>query len=255
MRARTCWPARDPATCRRSDFHPGGFRAEDEGSFRIEVEDFAEHCREVEALGRRRIERPALLALHTPWGAPDHATQYAEGILRVSTPGHGGFVLSAERNAAVDPRWAADCGMHAFYEEDEEWAKVAFTFGDLFTRSERLEAERTLIRSHPDQWEAVTGRMIPDGQSPTRERARWMAANAGRWMGRAAIRSKVHPGMTVVTATIDAGPPSSRSRLYLVPDDRYDGGRRNPAGTYLIDETADQPVNQREEPLILAAAA
>ena len=36
-------------------------------------------------------------AVHTPWGRADYVEELAEGIWRVSTPGHGGLKLSRER--------------------------------------------------------------------------------------------------------------------------------------------------------------
>lgn len=165
MRVCTAYPARDPAVCTRACFHPSGFDALDEASFRLEAEEFAAERRAIAALGRREIGREALKGLDTPWDVPDHGLRYAEGVMKVTSPIHGGFVLSRERNEAIDPRWRAGCDVHAFYEEDEEWAIVAFTFPDLFTDGERRAAEATLIANRPEEWAAITGRAIPDDRA------------------------------------------------------------------------------------------
>lgn len=249
MRTLTAWPPRDPATCNRSDFSNSGFAANDESSFRTEVQDFADHLEQVNLLNRRIIPQADLRQLHTPWGAPDSGKIYAEGVLELSTPGHGGFILNAEMNALVDDRWRIGAeGDGAPYEEDSDWAIVAFTFPQLFTTREKRAAERTLIHSYPDQWEAITGKTILPGQSSTRDQNIFMATHKGRWMGRAAIRSKIHEGKTLVTATIDCGPPDARARLYLVDSDRYDANYRGPGiFAFLVDESIDQLVNHREE--------
>lgn len=165
MRARSVYPARDPATCRRDEFQPSSLRANDEASFRLQVAAFVEDRRQMAALGRTEIRREALKSLDTPWETCDHGLRYADGIMRVMSPGHGGFVLSRERNDAIDPRWRADCDVNAFYEEDEQWAIVAFTFPDFFTDLERMAADATLKDSHPDVWKAITGRGIEDDRA------------------------------------------------------------------------------------------
>ena len=48
----------------------------------------------------------------TPWGASQLASIYAEGIVAHMTVGHGGFRLSAERNARVIPPLRIDSGWY-----------------------------------------------------------------------------------------------------------------------------------------------
>ncbi len=70
----------------------------------------------------------------TPWGPSQGSTVIADGIVRHSTAGHGGIVLSEERFAAmpecikaVTP-WAGRLA----YEEDQDWALVALAFPEHF---------------------------------------------------------------------------------------------------------------------------
>ncbi len=57
----------------------------------------------------------------TLWGKPDTAVQILPGIWEVTTPSHGGFVLSDERQAAMPDELRLD---GVFYEEDCDWARV-----------------------------------------------------------------------------------------------------------------------------------
>src|SRR5215469_6557793 len=72
----------------------------------------------------------------TPWGTPDHVEQIAEGIVLASTPSHGGFYLTPDRNAQIPAAWRAASwngqGERGWYEEDCDWCLVALTFPDLF---------------------------------------------------------------------------------------------------------------------------
>ena len=143
------WRIRRPlAEWKRDDFYGHGGDLANEAAFRAKVLEQAEHQRQRVALARRDIHSTA----HTPWGLSQGATVYAEGVICHSTAGHGGFHLSAERNARVHPMLRASDG---FYEEDECWAIVAITFPDLFTAFERRCAERTMKDSFPDAWETI----------------------------------------------------------------------------------------------------
>ena len=56
----------------------------------------------------------------TPWGPPQDVEELAEGVLRVSTAGHGGLKLSLGRWASL-PRTVRDAMLHqTFAEEDCE---------------------------------------------------------------------------------------------------------------------------------------
>ena len=67
----------------------------------------------------------------TPWDAPDRADQVLPGIWRVSTPSHGGYVLSDERQAAMPEALRRD---DPYYEEDVDYALVLYAFGSEFRR-------------------------------------------------------------------------------------------------------------------------
>jgi hypothetical protein len=103
----------------------------------------------------------------TPWGVPQHIRTLAFGIQSVSTAGHGGVKLSAERNAQIPDYMRNTDG---WYEEDVEWAKVAVVLLDAFSAESVGDAYRTLKNWQPDAYEQFTGRMLKPGDSFIRDR-------------------------------------------------------------------------------------
>ena len=89
----------------------------------------------------------------TPWGVAEDVEVVAEGIVRVTTPSHGGFYLSEDRDRQVPSELKSDryCPLR-WYEEDCEWAAVAVTFPEFFSRRELNLAHRTLYRTHHAFW-------------------------------------------------------------------------------------------------------
>lgn len=70
--------------------------------------------------------------MHTPWGPPQDIEELAEGVLRVSTAGHGGLVLTHERWNEL-PAAVRDTMLNAtFAEEDceEPIVKTLLGIGD-----------------------------------------------------------------------------------------------------------------------------
>lgn len=74
----------------------------------------------------------------TPWGRADYMDTVAEGIVRYGTPSHGGFHLSPERLAKIDPRarayaakWSKGWG-DAWFEEDCAGYAVVEAFPQYF---------------------------------------------------------------------------------------------------------------------------
>ncbi|MEI9425858.1 hypothetical protein O7A70_32725 [Mesorhizobium sp. Cs1299R1N1] len=216
----TGWRIRRPiAEWTRSDFY-GHFGAlADEAAFRAKVEENAEHNQERRALARREIRSTA----NTPWGPSQGATVFAEGVIYHSTASHGGFHLSPERNAKVHARLRAADG---FYEEDECWAIVAFTFPHLFTSFERHTGERIIKDSFPEAWEAITGNVLGYGESREKDRRDFEAEHVADWIVVSAITSDHEKGFIECIAT-----PGGRrgvgteERRFLVPADEYEIGR------------------------------
>ena len=211
--------ARPMSAWTRDDFYGHGGELADEAAFRAKVMENAEHQREKRALGRKDIHSSA----NTPWGPSQGATVYTEGVTAHSTAGHGGFKLSAERNRKVNPMLRAVGG---WYEEDADWAIVAFTFPHFFTTFERRHAERTMKDSFPDAWEVITGAILAAGESHTKDRRAFETEHATDWIVVSAITSEPVKGFVECIATQGGKRGAgTEERRFLVPAAEYDIGR------------------------------
>lgn len=220
-----------------ADFHDGRNAPVDEQSFRALVEEWATHRRQLAGLHRRSIQ-PRVV---TPWGPSHIAVAYGVGIVSHQTASHGGFALSKERNAGIPASLRTKEG---FYEEDCAWAAVAVTFPDLFTDLEKRRADEVLRQVYPDAWEALHNTFLQRGQSRARDRQRFDADNADRWVVISAILSNQHPGYVECIATLGGRRPSNTGlkagqgpveRRFLVAEERYDIGLHG----FVIDEDED----------------
>ncbi len=216
----TAWCVRRPlAELVRNDFYGHGGELAGEEAFRAKVLEQAGHAREKRALGRREVRCHA----NTPWGPSQGATVFGERVVCHSTAAHGGFHLSADRNAKVDRGLRRQGG---WYEEDAEWAIVALTLPHLFTSFERRSAEQTVKDSWPDAWEAIFGTVLAPGQSHEKDRRAFHARHAGDWIVISAIRAEQHHGFVEVIATPGgARGPKTEERRFLVPAAEYEIGR------------------------------
>ena len=224
----TAWNIRRPMEgWTRNDFYGHCGDLADEAAFRARVLETAEHRRDLAVLQRIQTR----MACSTPWGASQLATIYAEGIVAHMTAGHGGFRLSAERNAKVMPPLRIDSG---WYEEDDAWAIVALTFPDLFTSYERKLADRTIRDKWPDEWEAIHGRRLEPGESAGKDRRDFERRHADDWIVVSAINSSHQPGMVEVVAVLGARQvANAQERRILLPTAEYQA--RGPIG-FVIDE-------------------
>ncbi|MBB5538802.1 DUF7007 domain-containing protein [Rhizobium giardinii] len=212
---------------RRDDFYSHHGAIDNEAAFRERMIEQAEHSRDLLALKRQTVR----MNCNTPWGLSQGATIYADGIVCHTTAGHGGFKLSAARNAAVHPMLRVDDG---FYEEDAAWAIVALTFPDLFTRYERKVGDQILRDWWPDGWQEIHGRALAPGESHEKDRRDFQRRHAQNWIVIAALLSDHHPDMSEVIATIGgARDHRAEERRFLVPSDDYTVGRFG----FVIDET------------------
>lgn len=203
----------------RGDFYGHGGDLADENAFRAKVLENAEHQREKIALGRREERSTA----STPWGPSQGEIVYADGVVFHSTAGHGGFLLSPDRNRKVHQLIRVTGGT---YEEDEAWAIVAFSFPHLFTAFERRAAEKTMKDSFPDAWEAITGNVLDPGDSRKKDERAFFAEYRDDWIVVSAIVSDYQPGFTEVIATPGGKRGlGSEERRFLVPSGEYRVGR------------------------------
>lgn len=111
--------------------------------------------------------------MQTPWGPSQHQKTIAQGIVSVSTAGHGGFYLSAERYAAM-PADLKACARYAgpqWFEEDCEWALVTLAFPECFEERDFYFAVQTAKSYYP---QIVTAERIARADA-------WLAKNQDKW--------------------------------------------------------------------------
>ena len=72
---------------------------------------------------------------HTVWGEADTILPVAQGIHLVTTPTHGGYVLSKDRIEALKlkfPLATPHKGDERYWDEDDDWVYVAMAFPQHF---------------------------------------------------------------------------------------------------------------------------
>lgn len=209
----------------RDDFYIVGKRVDTEADFIAHAIELAQHD-----IDRARLQRtPIAYHGHTPWGLSQSSMRYADGIVYHSTAGHGGFDLDEAARAKVHSGW----GMTGrFFEEDVDWAIVAFTFPELFTAYERKSADEILRHWRPHGYEAVTGVTLAPGQSRVRDEEAFLRDHADRWIVISAITSTDRPGFVECVATLGRARDGRAERRFLVPANEY---RPDPFG-FVINE-------------------
>ncbi len=105
---------------------------------------------------QKRVNDVRLVSSETPWGIAQSAADVGPGITRYSTASHGGYFLNAVANAKVSPilkrATLGAQGMKGWYEEDCDWAIVAFTFKEHFDAKQYKAALGTLEKHFQDAW-------------------------------------------------------------------------------------------------------
>lgn len=105
-----------------------------------------------------KIFAPTVRPTRSPWGTPDDTHEIAPGLWSVGTPSHGGFLISAERRAAM-PAHLRDVPTFAggnAYEEDCDVALVIVAFPENFTQHHVENAQAVILSyrdKQPDNWE------------------------------------------------------------------------------------------------------
>lgn len=88
--------------------------------------------------------------MRTPWGAVQTQRTLAEGIIQVSTAGHGGFVVSDSRLKAMPAKYKVNVyGRGRYFEEDCEWALVVLAFPSEFSEEIQQAAHDTARCYYP----------------------------------------------------------------------------------------------------------
>lgn len=161
--------------------------------------------------------------LKTPWGLSQEVREIAPGIRAVTTSSHGGYKLDPKRNAQVHVAWRRKGG---WYEEDCEWAIVAYTFrdGGFFSAADLDQAVRSLKAWNPDAYTFITGQSVKLEESHVlRERAEKEAASGklqsyvawGSW------HNLVPKGKVGVACKVDGRNGTGPERFFLIPEEEY----------------------------------
>lgn len=97
--------------------------------------------------------------MNTPWGEADSITKHAEGIIEVSTPGHGGIGISGEAAKQLSAQ-AKAIAIHSgdtwWFEEDCDWAVAVAEFPEVFSDRNKEFAIESLARWNPDYKHQLT---------------------------------------------------------------------------------------------------
>lgn len=181
----------------------------------------------------------------SPWGAVQGATELGAGVWSVHTAGHGGIKLSPARNAKVHEALRAAGG---WYEEDCDWAVVAYTFPDLFKPEHVVMALESLRHWQPHGYMAASGEVLTPATSRRLAEEAFTAANAQNWVTVAAWGSWaawVPDGKVGVVATIGGSREHTdepRADQYALVDAA--AYRARTGNGYVLDPARDQFIDK-----------
>jgi hypothetical protein len=175
----------------------------------------------------------------SPWDTIDWLDHMATGIDSVSTAGHGGIKLSPERNAAIPKEFRQDGG---WYEEDCEAAIPMLFFADDLGYDDERKADLIGVVKNwfPEEYEAVTGEIIPPGESHTKDERTFEREHANDIV----VYSAISNGDGTVRVSASRGGRRAWSLgadtyIYNVPSEEYE--QRSQFG-FIVDESRYEPV-------------
>lgn len=123
------------------------------------------------------------MATSTPWGRSQSSKRIARGITKYETGSHGGIKVSKTRMLEI---WRPLRNESGWYEEDCEWAKVAFAFPALFTPEEFRAATRIMKDCFPDAYEGITGQSLDPSESALKRERAFLKETESRFVPRSA---------------------------------------------------------------------
>lgn len=166
----------------------------------------------------------------SPWGPIQDVYPIADGIVSVSTAGHGGIKLDRKRQAAMPDYLKREGG---WYEEDCEWSLPGVVYGAFFEAKKPgtfQAAKDTMANWFPELFEKFFGVELQPEQSYILRERKFHADHADSWITIAAWgdwHDKVPAGMVGVVATKggkrgqgDHARPEEK--WFLVPESEYD---------------------------------
>ena len=186
------------------------------------------------------------------WGAIYEADQILPGIWSVTTPSHGGLILSDERQQAMPHPLRIEGGS---YEEDVNWSNVILAYeAEIAQRgsfpASYLQLARDSVRCwHPAAFTAFTGESITEAQSHVLKRRKayqnhigelCVTAAWGSWADWVPEGKTGVVGMIVESVNHLGFASYAGERQFALVDDQIYEGRKEPAsfaslGAELID--------------------
>ena len=166
------------------------------------------------------------MGTNTPWGISDGQKTLLPGIISYSTPSHGGIHVKPELNKLIHLAWRHDDG---WYEEDLDWAIVAYHFPESFKPEDRALVISTLKNWKPYSYMKVTGVTLTVDESSTLREDTWKTAHKDHLQVVSAVgdwHENVPKGFVGVTmclgGRLNSGQYASKEfRYFLVPDADY----------------------------------
>ena len=172
--------------------------------------------------------------MYTPWGPSQSVEELADGIVTISTAGHGGIKLDAARNRRM-PEYMRRSG--GWYEEDCEWCLPFVVFEDeLLAGGDEHTAKairggfhtRTLKNCFPDAYERYFHTVIPEGESTIKDERLFYQRHAHDYLVVAAFgdwHEKVPTGSVGVCARVGGRPGQGPERWFMIPAEEYGASR------------------------------
>jgi hypothetical protein len=118
------------------------------------------------------------------WGEIEIEKVIAGGIVYVSTPGHGGFVLSENRNKAIPKYMRMSDGC---YEEDCDWSIVAVVFSEFLQDEKVKQAKETLKNCKHKMYETFFKIKLKKGESRSKDSEIFLSDNKNNYIGITAL--------------------------------------------------------------------
>lgn len=197
------------------------------------------------------------MSKYTPWGLAQEQEKKADGIVSYSTASHGGYCLSAKRQAEM-PEYLrlGNEGETGWYEEDCDWCRVAVAFPQFFSQKEQSDALDTLRHWIPEAYERHVGEILLPGQSRKKDEHAFLQAHLNDYLvlaafGQTSYLPKIPEGMVGVLAGRGGRGPRGAypldTRYFLVPQKEYE--TRPPYGFVVNPERHPEWVamNKQEE--------
>lgn len=108
-------------------------------------------------------------APNTPWGKADMMVEYSDEVTFFATPSHGGFRVkgaSLERIPSEYRETKYSQGWHGWFEEDCDWAIVAWYIPEIFDAEARDHARYSLQHYNQGVLSKDCNPVWPVGETP-----------------------------------------------------------------------------------------